>query len=95
MRTKCLSLQAASDYIGAHYKRLLDRYYAAKAALRATSFGDARLNADVRRYADAMDYWPLGNLLWSFETKRYFGERHTQVRESLVVALKHPKTAAN
>ncbi|KZV98043.1 terpenoid synthase [Exidia glandulosa HHB12029] len=94
MRTKGLSLQAASDYIGAHYKRLLDRYYTAKAALRATSFGDADLDADVMRYADAMDYWPMGNLLWSFETKRYFGDKHMQVMNSRVVVLKHPKRVA-
>ena len=83
MRTKGLSLQAASDYIGAHYKRLLHRYYSSKAALFRTSFGDAQVEADVRLYADAMDYWPLGNLIWSFETKRYFGDAHMEVMDSV------------
>ncbi|EJD40956.1 terpenoid synthase [Auricularia subglabra TFB-10046 SS5] len=91
MHAKGLSLQATSDYIGAYYEKLLQRYTAAKAALLATSFGDPAVDADVARYAHAMDYWPMGNLVWSFETKRYFGDKHVQVFETLSVPLKHPK----
>ncbi|EJD45635.1 terpenoid synthase [Auricularia subglabra TFB-10046 SS5] len=74
MKNKGLSLQQASDYIGEHYKSLVDQYFSARAALRTQSFGDAQMDQDVERYINEMSNWAIGNVVWSFETKRYFGD---------------------
>ena len=63
----------------------MDRFMADKACLQ--SFGSA-LDADVARYVDAMGQWVIGNLEWSFETKRYFGGNHAEVRRTRVVTLR-------
>jgi hypothetical protein len=82
---KKIDIQAASDYVGIHFGQLMDRFMADKACLQ--SFGSA-LDAEVARYVDAMSQWVIGNLEWSFETKRYFGGNHAEVRRTRVVTLR-------
>ncbi|TFY60033.1 hypothetical protein EVG20_g7573 [Dentipellis fragilis] len=86
MKATGLDLQGASDYIGEYYKVLMERYLADKA--RLPSFGSPALDRDVARYVQAMEYWPIGNLEWSFETNRYFGPRHDEVRRTRLIVLK-------
>ena len=85
MRTQNMSIQEACDYVGRHYKQLMDDFLAAKASLR--SFGP-EVDADVKRYIEACQHWPAGNLVWSFETPRYFGARRDHIRSTRVVPLK-------
>jgi hypothetical protein len=61
MKAKNLSLQGASDYVGHHYKHLMDDYLENKN--RLPSFGDDKLDEDVWRYIEAMENWPIGNLV--------------------------------
>ncbi|KAI0304158.1 terpenoid synthase [Russula brevipes] len=68
-----------------HYKQLMDEFLAAKAALR--SFGP-EVDADVKRYIEACQHWPAGNLAWSFETPRYFGAHRDQILRTRIVPLK-------
>ena len=82
---KNFDIQAASDYVGIHFGQLMDRFIADKACL--PSFGSA-LDTEVARYVDAMSQWVIGNLEWSFETKRYFGVNHAEVRRTRVVTLR-------
>jgi len=82
---KKIDIQAASDYVGIHFGQLMDRFMVDKACLQ--SFGSA-LDAEVARYIDAMGQWVIGNLEWSFETKRYFGDNHAEVRRTRVVTLR-------
>nr|BDI63091.1 sesquiterpene synthase [Auriscalpium vulgare] len=85
MKAKGFDLQAASDYIGIYYAELMNRYIADKA--RLPSFGPS-IDTDVQRYVTAMENWPIGNLVWSFETNRYFGPRHAEIKRTRLVILK-------
>ena len=85
MRTQKMDIQEACVFVGRHYKRLMDDFLSAKASLR--SFG-AGVDADVKRYIEACQHWPAGNLVWSFETPRYFGAHRDQIRRTRIVPLK-------
>ncbi|KAI0316728.1 terpenoid synthase [Amylostereum chailletii] len=85
MNAHGITLQAASDFVGEYYKELTERYLSDKALLG--SFGNPQVDADVGRYIQAMENWPIGNLVWSFETIRYFGPRHQEVKRTRLVVL--------
>ncbi|TFY62809.1 hypothetical protein EVG20_g6566 [Dentipellis fragilis] len=84
MRTQGMTLQQASDYTGAHFKSLMDVFLAGKAELR--SFGPA-VDAEVKLWIECMQHWPVGNLHWSFETPRYYGDAREEIRRTRVVTL--------
>ncbi|KAH9958616.1 terpenoid synthase [Russula dissimulans] len=84
MKARGCDLQTASDLIGAHYAELMEHYLADRE--RLPSF-DPQIDADVRLYVRAMENWPIGNLEWSFETNRYFGPTHDEVRSTRLVVL--------
>jgi hypothetical protein len=50
MRMQNMDIQAACDFVGGHYKQLVDDFLTAKASLR--SFGP-KVDIDVKRYIDA------------------------------------------
>ncbi|THH18124.1 hypothetical protein EW146_g2812 [Bondarzewia mesenterica] len=91
MRSRGSDLQSTSDYVGEYYKELMERYLADKPRLR--SFGP-ELDADVALYIRAMENWPIGNLEWSFETFRYFGPRHDEVKHVCCQHERLPTLAA-
>ena len=84
MKAHSCDLQTASDIIGAHYASLTERYLADRE--RLPSFGP-EVDADVRLYVRAMENWPIGNLEWSFETNRYFGPLHNEIKRTRLVVL--------
>jgi hypothetical protein len=84
MKAYGCDLQTASDIIGAHYAELMERYLADRE--RLPSFG-IEIDADVRLYVRAMENWPIGNLEWSFETNRYFGPLHDEIKRTRLVVL--------
>ena len=79
-----LDLQCAADHVAEHFKSLIETYLQAKRTL--PSWG-AVIDQDVARCATAMECWVVGSLNWSFETRRYFGDAHTEVSKSRVVQL--------
>jgi hypothetical protein len=85
MKTRNMDIQSACYFVGRHYKQLMDNFLSAKASLR--SFG-SKVDVDVHRYIESCQHWPAGNLVWSFETPRYFGARRDQIRRTRVVPLK-------
>jgi hypothetical protein len=76
MKAQNMDIQAACDFVGRHYKELMDDFLAGKASLR--SFGPD-VDVDVKRYIEASQHWPAGNLAWAFETSRYSGPRRDKV----------------
>lgn len=48
-----------------------------------------------RQYARALKAWVIGNVEWSFDSCRYFGDYGKDVRESLVVELRPMKVLPN
>ena len=79
-----LNLQDAADHVAEYFKTLVETYLEAKRAL--PSWG-ALIDQDVAHSAMAMECWVVGNLNWSFESKRYFGNAGVEVRKSRVVQL--------
>ncbi|KAJ8497051.1 hypothetical protein ONZ51_g763 [Trametes cubensis] len=84
MKAKNLSLQGAADYVGEHWKTLIEQYLDAKR--RLPSWGE-EIDKDVAQYADAMEDWVIGSMDWSFETSRYFGDAGQEVKRTRVVHL--------
>lgn len=81
---KNIDIQTACDYVGVHFKELMDRFMADKE--RLPSFGPD-LDASVARYVSAMGDWVIGSLEWSFEITRYFGIEHAEVKKNRVITL--------
>ena len=84
MREKGISLQQAADEVGERSAKLMKDLEDAKN--RLPSWG-VRVDADVARYICALEDWVIGNLEWSFETVRYFGPTHDEVRKTRVIFL--------
>jgi hypothetical protein len=85
MQAKRISLQQAADEVGEHFAKLMKDLEDAKK--RLPGWG-ARVDADVARYIGALEDWVIGNLEWSFETARYFGPTHNEVKKTRVVSLR-------
>jgi hypothetical protein len=84
MKERGCDLRTASDLIGVHYAELMESYVADRE--RLPSFGP-QIDDDVRLCVRAMENWPVGNLEWSFETNRYFGPLHDEIRHTRQVVL--------
>ena len=84
MQHKKLDIQGAADYVGVHYKGLIDTFLEAKRSLPSWN---SKIDREVALYAMAMENWVIGNLNWSFETQRYFGSEHRRVRDTRVIVL--------
>jgi hypothetical protein len=85
MKEKQIDLQTAANEVGKHFRNFMERFMADKA--RLPSWGPA-VDADVARYVDALSHWVYGNLHWSFETQRYFGVAHQEIKRTRLVALR-------
>ncbi|TFY55465.1 hypothetical protein EVJ58_g8232 [Rhodofomes roseus] len=85
MHDKGVDLQTAADLVGDHFKAFMARFLEAKSQL--PSWGPA-VDRAVRKYTTAMEHWVVGNLEWSFETQRYFGPLHTEIKRTRVVRVR-------
>ncbi|KAF8623697.1 hypothetical protein AX17_007395 [Amanita inopinata Kibby_2008] len=85
MKEKKFGLQDASDYIGEHSQELMKKYLTAKTTM--PSWGPM-IDSQVLRFIQGLECWIVGNLNWSFESQRYFGVRHLEIKETLVVTLR-------
>ena len=79
-----LELQDAIDYVGEFCLGCIDRFETLRKML--PSWGPD-IDAQMQAYVDGLGSWMIGNLVWSFETERYFGTEGRQVRHDLSVAL--------
>lgn len=84
MRTKGLNVQGAANWIENKFKELLRTYLKTKD--RMSSFG-ADVDTMVDKYLRGAEQWVGGNLAWSFDCQRYFGERHKEIKETLKVNI--------
>jgi len=82
MKENGTSLQETADFIGEHCKGLVEIYLSAKKQLSLS------LGKDAAKFIHALGSWMIGNLVWSFETVRYFGSRHLEVKETRIVILR-------
>lgn len=79
-----LDLQSAIDYVGALCLGCITRFETLRDAL--PSWGPT-VDDQLATYIEGLGDWMIGNLVWSFETERYFGRGGAQVRAQLAVAL--------
>lgn len=79
-----LDLQSAVDYVGDLCLGCVDRFETLRAAL--PSWGP-QIDDQLAVYVQGLGDWMIGNLVWSFETERYFGRSGRKVRRALAVAL--------
>ncbi|KAJ3002976.1 hypothetical protein NUW54_g5554 [Trametes sanguinea] len=79
-----LDLQSAIDYVGELCMGCVDRFQTLREQL--PSWGP-EIDAQVQVYVEGLGDWMIGNLVWSFETERYFGKAGPDVRKALSVAL--------
>jgi hypothetical protein len=85
MMEKQIDLQTAANEVGKHFRNLMKRFMADKA--RLPSWGPA-VDVDVARYVGALSHWVYGNIRWSFETQRYFGLAHQEIKHTRLVTLR-------
>ncbi|KAF8907339.1 isoprenoid synthase domain-containing protein [Gymnopilus junonius] len=88
MQENGTSLQDTADQIGVRCGEFVNTYLSAKKRLAPS------LGADAARFIEAIGSWMIGNLEWSFETVRYFGSRHLEVKETGIVILR-PREVSN
>ncbi|KAH9838516.1 terpenoid synthase [Rhodofomes roseus] len=88
MESEHCDLQTAADLAGgARFKQIVDQFQADKALL--PSWGP-EMDAIVAEFVKALETWVVGNIVWSFETTRYFGDLGEEVKRTRVVQL-YPK----
>jgi len=81
---KGYTLQQAVDHVGEMFSDLVKRHLEARRAF--PSFGP-EIDSAVSKYFDAIETWVVGNLDWSFASKRYFGEASDEVKKARIVTL--------
>ena len=82
MESMNLSLQQSVNLLGREFEELVSEFAVDKSRLR--SFGSS-VDKDVQKYIFSLENAVVGNLIWSFESKRYFGTRGSEIQRTLVV----------
>lgn len=85
MEERGFNLQEAADNAGLLFGDLMNRFMEERKKLPSWGPG---LDRDVNRYVDAIGHWVVGNLHWSFETRRYFGSALEDVKRTRIVKLR-------
>lgn len=85
MKERNLDLQGAVDAVGVHYKGLVDGFLVDEARLPSWGSDMDRL---IAGYVKGLKDWVIGNMVWSFETPRYFGIERDEVRRTGVVHIR-------
>lgn len=84
MQDKHVDRQTAADLVGEHFKKLMDTFIVTKKKLPSWGLD---VDSAVAAYVAAMEHWVIGNLDWSFETQRYFGPGHAEIKRTRVITL--------
>ena len=82
MESMNLPLQQSVNLVGRKFEELISEFMVDKSRLR--SFGSS-VDKDVQKYIFSLENAVVGNLIWSFESKRYFGTRRHEIQRTLVV----------
>ncbi|THH13873.1 hypothetical protein EW146_g6385 [Bondarzewia mesenterica] len=89
MNERGYSIQEAINFVGDLCKDTIDSFNSVRRSL--PSWGP-EIDRQVEQYVDGLQNWIIGSLHWSFETKRYFGDRGQDVKKNLAVKLLPKKT---
>ena len=86
MKEKGLSMQEAADYVGNEVTHRMNQFLVDQKEL--PSFGET-VDKDVQKYIFSMSQWQVGNIIWSFQSSRYFGAEKDEVKKTLVVDVRN------
>ncbi|TFK51361.1 terpenoid synthase [Heliocybe sulcata] len=78
MSERRLTLQGAVNYAGTLVKSYIETFIENESEL--PSWGDPRIDEDVRLYVRGLRDWTVGSIHWAFETEWYFGQNAEEVR---------------
>lgn len=83
-RSRGMTMQESLDHTGIVFSELIDKFLSAKQRIR--SFGEDT-DRMVKLYIEGMEDWIAGNIHWSYDCGRYFGNTGQEVKASGVVNL--------
>lgn len=84
MKERKINVQSAVDWAGEQHKTMTARFN--KLFLEIPQYGDA-IDKDVQSFMNGVAHWTGGNVQWSFESGRYFGDRGLEVMETRSLRL--------
>jgi hypothetical protein len=88
MRERHMPLQEATDLVGTICRTLVQQMVDGKAVYLAQSQNaNVRAGSSVERYFAALEDMVVGNVNWSFESKRFFGDEGLMVMIERVVTI--------
>ena len=80
-----ITLQEAADRIGVQFEALMKQFQEDKVLFTKL---DPSLAQQLKGHVYGLECWVVGNLYWSFHSKRYFGDKHDNVMRTRVVELR-------
>ena len=92
MEERRFTIQEAMDYLSTWYHEQADQFLTIKSSL--SSCGNKEIDACVNIYVEGLANWITANYHWSFQTKRFFGDKATDVQRYGVVELLPKKSSA-
>lgn len=87
-----LDVQGAVDWAGSKHADMVKRFN--KLFDEIPSYGDS-IDKDVKAYMNGIAHWTGGNVQWSYESGRYFGNRGLEVMETRSLRLSPKLKGAN
>ncbi|EJD04456.1 terpenoid synthase [Fomitiporia mediterranea MF3/22] len=85
---KVVSTQEAIDLVADHYKKLVKLVGSCKRSL--PSFGPETDDA-IHTYIHGIEQWFYGYIVWCFDTPRYFGKEHEDMKCTMTVKVMQHK----
>ncbi|KDQ10830.1 hypothetical protein BOTBODRAFT_147563 [Botryobasidium botryosum FD-172 SS1] len=79
-----LPLQRAVDHVGRRIESTFAAFVADKSQLPSWT---PEIDRQVQAYVRGMESWVVGSIQWSFDSNRYFGKEHEEVKRTLCVRL--------
>ena len=86
MRSNHMAMQQATDHVGFICEKLVQQMLEGETTIR--SFSD-ELDAQLKTYFIALEKMVVGNINWSFRSKRYFGDEGERIMNDRVVTIGH------
>ena len=92
MEERNFTIQEAMDYLSTWYHEQADQFITIKSSL--LSCGNKEIDACINTYAEGLANWITANYHWSFQTKRFFGDKAAEIQQHGLVELLPNKSLA-
>lgn len=88
MHDLSLGIDGAFEWAAAYYQQLSTSFLSIYRTTLPTFTPE--IDVELLRFVEGLAHWVRGNDAWSFETRRYFGQKGEEVRMTRQVALLPP-----